>query len=76
MDTAKQVQMLQMAYAGALADTVQFSKEGVLERVTERKHAEQLANGKQRLTLRHYRAGRSISQIVRIVWLCPLGNYR
>ena len=50
METAKQVQMLQMAYAGALADTVlQFSKEGVLERVTERKHREQLATGKQRL---------------------------
>jgi len=32
MDTAKHVQILQMAYAGALADTVlQFSKEGVLE---------------------------------------------
>lgn len=46
METAKQVQMLQMAYAGALADTVlQFSKEGVLERVTERKHREQLATG-------------------------------
>ena len=50
MDTAKQVQILQMAYAGALADTVlQFSKEGVLERVTERKHAEQMVTGKQRL---------------------------
>ena len=50
MDTAKHVQILQMAYAGALADTVlQFSKEGVLERVTERKRREQLATGKQRL---------------------------
>jgi hypothetical protein len=50
MDTAKQVQILQMAYAGALADTIlQFSKEGVLERVIERKHAEQMVTGKQRL---------------------------
>ena len=50
MDTAKHVQILQMAYAGALADTVlQFSKEGVLARVTERKRLEQLATGKQRL---------------------------
>jgi hypothetical protein len=49
MDSAKQIQMLQMAYAGALADTVlQFSKEGVLERVTERKRREQMATGNQR----------------------------
>ena len=50
MDTAKQVQILQMAYAGALADTVlQFSKEGILDRVTERKRREQLATGQMRL---------------------------
>jgi len=50
MDTTKQVQLLQMAYAGALADTVlQFGKEGVLDSVIERKHAEQLATGKMRL---------------------------
>ena len=50
MDTAKQVQLLQAAYAGALADTMlQFSKEGVIARVTERKHVEQMATGKQRL---------------------------
>jgi hypothetical protein len=50
MDTTKQIQMLQMAYAGALADTVlQFGKEGVLQQVTERKRLEQLATGKIRL---------------------------
>ena len=50
MDTTKQIQMLQMAYAGALADTVlQFGKEGVLQQVTERKYKEQLASGKLRL---------------------------
>jgi hypothetical protein len=51
MDTTKQVQMLQMAYAGALADTVlQLSKEGVLPGVTARKRQEQLATGKLRVT--------------------------
>ena len=52
MDTAKHVQILQMAYAWALADTLlQFQKECVLARVTERKHVEQLATGKLRLTV-------------------------
>ncbi len=49
MDISKQVQLLQVVYAGALADSVlQFSKEGVLDQVTERKRQEQLATGKLR----------------------------
>jgi len=49
MDTSKQVQVLQMAYAGALADAVlQMGKEGVLETVTARKRQEQLSTGKMR----------------------------
>jgi hypothetical protein len=49
MDTTKQIQMLQMAYAGALADAVlQFSKEGVLGNVAARKRQEQFAAGKLR----------------------------
>jgi hypothetical protein len=49
MDTDKQVKILQMAYAGVLADAVtQLGKEGVLEAVTTRKHQEQLATGKVR----------------------------
>ncbi len=46
MDSNKQVQFLQMAYAGVLADAVlQLNKEGVLSRVTERKRREQFATG-------------------------------
>jgi len=46
MDANKQVLMLQMAYAGALADAVlQLNKESVLINVTERKRREQLATG-------------------------------
>ena len=49
MDSNKQVQILQMAYAGVLADAVlQFSKEGILASTTERKRQEQLASGKLR----------------------------
>ena len=47
MDSDKQVQILQMAYAGVLADAVlQFDKEGVLQHVSDRKRLEQLATGK------------------------------
>lgn len=43
MDSDKQVQILQMAYAGVLADAVlQFDKEGVLQHVSDRKRLEQL----------------------------------
>jgi hypothetical protein len=51
MDAKKQVQVLQLAYAGALADTVlQFSRQGVLARVVEHKREEALANGRARTT--------------------------
>ena len=47
MDSVKQVQVLQMAYAGALADTVlQYGREGILDRITARKHQEQIDQGK------------------------------
>jgi hypothetical protein len=47
MDTIKQVKILQMTYAGVLADAVlQFDQEGVLSGVTERKHKEQFDTGK------------------------------
>lgn len=49
MDSNQQVQFLQMAYAGVLADAVlQFSKEGILTAITSRKRQEQLATGKLR----------------------------
>ena len=47
MDVDKQIQILQMAYAGALADAVlQFSKEGVLENITRHKQQEQIHTSK------------------------------
>jgi hypothetical protein len=49
MDVDKHVQFLQMAYAGALADTVlQFNKEGILSGITDRKRRENLGSGKMR----------------------------
>jgi hypothetical protein len=49
MDTQKALQLVQLTYAAALADaTAQFAKEGVLEKVVERKRAEQMASGKVR----------------------------
>lgn len=46
MEEAQHIKMLQMAYAGVLADAVaQYDKEGVLESVTERKRQYQMATG-------------------------------
>ena len=46
MEQTQQIKMLQMAYAGVLADAVtQYDKEGVLESVTERKRRQQMATG-------------------------------
>ncbi len=49
METEKKLKLLQMFYAGALADsTLRLHKEGILEKVTAEKKTEQLANGKLR----------------------------
>ena len=49
MDNNQHIKILQMVYAGALADTVlQFNKEGVLENVIRRKRQEQINTGKMR----------------------------
>lgn len=49
MEPMEKVRTLQAVYAGALADTVfRLGNEGVLEKVTQQKRAEQLAGGKVR----------------------------
>ena len=49
METMEKVRMLQAIYAGALADSVlRLGNEGVLEKVTSQKRAEQLSAGKAR----------------------------
>jgi hypothetical protein len=49
MENDKKVKILQIAYAGVLADAVlQLGKEGVLDAVAERKKQEQLSTGKVR----------------------------
>lgn len=48
MDLEKRVKILELAYAGVLADSVRcFAKEGILEKVTEEKKKVQMALGKQ-----------------------------
>lgn len=50
MELEQKVKMLQMAYLGALVDSLRwYSKEWILERITEGKRKEQLVSGKQRL---------------------------
>ena len=49
MEPMEKVRTLQAVYAGALADTVlRLGNEGVLEKVTQQKRAEQLLGGKAR----------------------------
>lgn len=49
MDHEKKIKMLQMIYAGALADSVlRLDREGILSKVTADKKQEQLAGGKLR----------------------------
>lgn len=49
MENEKKIKMLQMFYAGALADSVlRLGKEGLLEKVTKEKRQEQMMSGKVR----------------------------
>lgn len=49
MEPEKKIKLLQMFYAGALADNVlRLEKEGILEKVAEQKRQEQLLGGKTR----------------------------
>lgn len=49
MDSDEKVRVLQMAYAGALADAVlRMGRDGILPRVTAEKKREQMANGRAR----------------------------
>ncbi len=49
MEPMEKVRTLQAVYAGALADSVlRLGNEGVLEKVTQQKRAEQLAGGRMR----------------------------
>lgn len=49
MQKEKDIQILQLTYAAVLADAVaQFSEENVLQKVTRRKKAQQMATGKMK----------------------------
>jgi hypothetical protein len=49
MQNEKDIQLLQLTYTAVLADaTAQFAKENVLQNVTQRKKAEQMAAGKMK----------------------------
>ena len=49
MQNEKDIQLLQLTYAAVLADaTNQFAKENILQTVTQRKKAEQMATGKMK----------------------------
>ena len=49
MQNEKDISLLQLTYAGVLADaTAQFAKENILQKVTQRKKAEQMVTGRMK----------------------------
>lgn len=66
MEGSDKVRMLQIMYAGVLADSVlRLGNEGVLEKVTQQKRIEQLAGGKARCNADgHVKPGRCVYKTV------------
>ena len=49
MQNERDIQLLQLTYAAVLADAIaQFANENILQQVTQRKKAEQMATGKMK----------------------------
>jgi hypothetical protein len=75
MDQAQQIKILQMAYAGVLADAVaQYDKESVLESVTERKRQYQMATGK--MSAQQFGVSKPEEAFTKLVELFGCANWR
>lgn len=71
METEKKLKMLQVFYAGALADSVlRMGKEGVLKKVAEQKRVEQLASGKIRAQQLGIQKTREVFEILPEIFGC------
>lgn len=71
MENEKKFKMLQMFYAGVLADSVlRFSKEGILEKVTTQKRQEQIAGGKVRVAQLGIKKPKEVFEILPEVFGC------
>lgn len=71
METEKKLKILQMFYAGALADSaLRFTKEGVIEKVTAQKKIEQLANGNARAIQLGIQSTRQVFDVLPEIFGC------
>lgn len=71
MEDKKKIKMLQMFYAGGLADSVmRFGKEGILEKVTAEKRQEQIAGGKVRAAQLGIQKPKEVFEILPEVFGC------
>lgn len=71
MESEKKIKMLQMFYAGALADAVlRLGREGVLEKVAADKRQEQLANGKGRAAQLGIQSPQAVFEVLPEIFGC------
>lgn len=71
MENEKNITLLQMFYAGAVADSVlRLSKEGVPDKVTTEKRHEQMAGGKLRASQLGIQSPKEVSEILTEIFSC------
>lgn len=71
MENEKKIRLLQMFYAGAMADSVfRLSKEGILDKVTTDKRHEQMAGGKVRAAQLGIQSPKEVFEILPEIFGC------
>lgn len=71
MELEKKNKILQMFYAGVLADSVlRLGREGILEKITEQKRKEQLASGKARAEQLGIQSAEQVFEILPEIFGC------
>ena len=75
MENEKKLKMLQMFYAGALADSVlRLGKEGVLEKVITEKKQEQMEGGKMRAAQLGIQSPKEVFEVLPEIFGCANWN--
>lgn len=71
METVKKLKLLQIMYAGALADSVlRMGKEDILEKITAEKKKEQLLTGKVRAEQLGIKTAQQVFEVLSDIFEC------
>lgn len=71
MGTTKKIKVLQMFYAGALADTVlRMGNEGILDKVTQQKKNEQMMSGKIKAQQLGIQSAKQVFEVLPDIFEC------